>query len=691
MYRDKGFDIIKHQINAVYEVSFLKKKPLDKYQPGMSFYLSLLLVFSVATLFLGRYSLQLAVAEVIVVGIMAVYMRISSKKRAQKLLNYIESVTRSTESATTGTLLNFPLPAVIFSPKSDVILWSNSGFVSLFGGKDRFFEVRMSDVIPDFSAKWLLDGKNECPELITINGRSFKVFGNLIQTPNEPGNIMASTYWVDVTEYADKYDEYKKSRLVCAVILLDNYEELIKNLSEKDKSALLSVIDDKISSWMGGSGGILCKYDRDRYLFLFEDRHLKTFIEDKFSLLDAVRDSVSAGGVHATLSIGIGKDGKTFEENFHFASLGIEMALSRGGDQAVVKNRFNFEFYGGHSSEVEKRTKVKSRVMANAFGELISDASSVFIMGHKYADLDATGAAVGICCIARKREKRAYIVTDVNSTVSENLIARLRQNPEYASVFITPQDAILIADSKSLLVVVDTNRPDQVESEALLLSCNHVAVIDHHRRAATYIENATLNYHEPYASSASELVTEMLQYLVDQADILRIEAEALLAGIVLDTKSFAIRTGSRTFDAAAFLRRSGADTTDVKRLLQSDFDVTMSKYSIIRGAQIYRPGIAIAFSDVPENRVVIAQAADELLNIAGIQASFVISLDGDNVFISARSIGNINVQVIMEKLGGGGNQSTAGVQISGMSKAEVMDKLTGAIDQYIESYNQNTQ
>ena len=502
---------------------------------------------------------------------------------------------------------------------------------------------------------------------------------------------MAAAYWVDVTDYADKYDELISSRLVCAIIMLDNYDELIKNLTEKDKSALLSAIDDKISAWISASGGILCKYDRDRYLFLFEDRFLKGYIDDKFSLLDSVRETVRAGGVHATLSIGFGKDGKTFDESFHFASLGIEMALSRGGDQAVVKNRFNFEFYGGHSTEVEKRTKVKSRVMANAFGELMGDASAVFIMGHKYADLDSMGAAVGICCMARKRGKRAYIVTDLDMNLAETLVARLRQNTEYKGVFISAQDAILIADSKSLLVVVDTNRPEQVESEALLQSINHVAVIDHHRRAATYIENATINYHEPYASSASELVAEMLQYLVDQADILRIEAEALLAGIVLDTKSFAIRTGSRTFDAAAYLRRSGADTTDVKRMLQSDFDTTMAKYAIIRDTRIYRPGIAVAYSESSESRVLIAQAADELLNIAGIQASFVISHVGEDMFISARSIGNINVQVIMEKLGGGGNQSTAGVQISGSTKAKVIENLTSAIDRYIESYTQANQ
>jgi c-di-AMP phosphodiesterase-like protein len=666
----------------------LNKKLLDKYQPSMRFYLSLLLVFAAATFFLGGYSLYIAIAEVLIAVGLALYYRFSAKKRSLKLLRYVESLASSTESATKDTLLNFPLPVVIFSPNSSVILWSNSRFVQMASGKERFFEVRITDLVPDLPTKWLLEGKNEYPDLIEIGSRRYKVYGSLIHTQGEPGNIMAAAYWVDVTDYAEKYDEFLASRPISAIIMLDNYDELIKNLTEKDKSALLSAVDDKISAWISASNGILCKYDRDRYLFLFEERYLKGFIEDKFSLLDTVRETVRAGGVHATLSIGIGKDGKTFDENFHFASLGIEMALSRGGDQAVIKNRFNFEFFGGHSAEVEKRTKVKSRVMSNAFGELMSDASAVFIMGHKYADLDSMGAAVGICCIARKRGKRAYIVVDMESNLAETLISRLRQNPEYKAIFIGAQDAILIADSKSLLVVVDTNRPEQVDSEALLQSINHIAVIDHHRRAATYIENATLNFHEPYASSASELVTEMLQYLVDPADILRIEAEALLAGIVLDTKSFAIRTGSRTFDAAAYLRRSGADTTDVKRLLQSDFETTMAKYAIIRGARMYRSGIAIAYTEEPENRVIIAQAADELLNIAGIQASFVISQTGEDMFISARSIGNVNVQMIMEKLGGGGNQSTAGVQISGMNRQKVMESLTSAIDKYIESYSQ---
>lgn len=667
----------------------MKKKMLEQLQPSIRLCLLLLVIFAIATVFLGQYRVQLAIAEVSVAAILALYMPITAKKRAAKLLRYIESVASSTESATKDTLLNFPLPLVIFSPNNNQIIWANSRFTAAAGNRERFLEVRITDVIPDFSSQWILEGKDESPVLVRLGDRRYKVYGSLLQSPNEPGSYMAAAYLVDVTDYAATYDEYVGSRLVCAIILLDNYDELLKNLSEKDKSATLSAVDEKISAWITGSGGILNKYDRDRYLYLFEERHLKKFIDEKFSLLDAVRESVKAGGVSATISIGIGKDGKTFDENFHYASLGIEMALSRGGDQAVIKNKFSFEFYGGHSTEMEKRTKVKSRVMANAFGELVSDASTVFVMGHKYTDLDSLGAAVGICCIARKREKRAYIVLDIESTVAENLVERLRQLVEYKNSFISAQDAMLIADSNSLLVVVDTNRPEQVESEALLLSCNHVAVIDHHRRAATYIDNATLNFHEPYASSACELVAEMIQYLVDPADILRAEAEALLSGIVLDTKSFTIRTGSRTFDAASFLRRCGADTTEVKRLLQSDFDTTIEKYTIIRRARIYRPGVAIAYSDEPENRIIAAQAADELLNIAGIQASFVVSPDGDNVFISARSIGNINVQVIMEKLGGGGNQSTAGSQITGMSIEKVTEKLKDAIDSYLESYSQS--
>jgi c-di-AMP phosphodiesterase-like protein len=321
--------------------------------------------------------------------------------------------------------------------------------------------------------------------------------------------------------------------------------------------------------------------------------------------------------------------------------------------------------------------------MANALSALLSDSSQIFIMGHKFPDMDATGAAVGVCVAARKKGIPSYIIKETGSNPSKPIIDKLIQQPEYHTSFITAQEALLMADSRSLVVVVDTNRPEQVQAREVLESCNRVAVIDHHRRAATYIEGAALNYHEPYASSASELVTELLQYIVEPADLLRVEAEALLAGIVLDTKNFTMRTGGRTFEAAAFLRRSGADTGDVKRLFQNDLEGTIAKYDIIQNAKLYHQHIAVAAVGHTVNRVTAAQAADELLNIVGIHSAFVLFPDGERVIISARSMGETNGQVIREKLGGGGNAAAAGAQVSGKNLEQVTAELAQAIDQYV--------
>ena len=667
----------------------MNKKLTKMFQPSMRLYFMILIFFAVLTFFFGHYGRYLAIAEAIIIIFIVVYTKKSNKKRTSQLVNYIETVTDNMDFATKHSLTNFPMPIVIYSINTNLILWSNAKFNEASGDRDHLFERPMPNVVPGYDGKWLAEGKSECPTLVELLGRKYKVYGSIVRGEKNASEreFMAATYWVDVTDYSDTYDEYINSRPVAAFITLDNYDELLKNLSEKDKSALLSSIDAKISSWTEGIGGYLSKADRDKYLFIFEDRYLKGYIENKFSLLDSVRELTGSGGVHATLSIGIGKDGGSLEENFRFAALSIEMALSRGGDQTVIKNKFNFEFYGGQSAEIEKRTKVKSRVMANAFGELLNDASSVLVMGHKFADLDCIGAAVGVCCAARSRGKVAKIIIDSENNAAKQLITRLQTLAEYENTFISVQDAILMADSKSLLVVVDTNRPDQVESETLLISCNRVAVIDHHRRAAEYIANPDLNFHEPYASSASELVAEMLQYIVDQSDILRLEAEAILSGIVLDTKSFSIRTGSRTFDAAAYLRRAGADTSEVKKLLQSDLDSALSRYSIVSGAKDYGNGIAIASSSTSANRIIIAQAADELLNISGISASFVLSPVDDGISISGRSIGDTDVQQILERLGGGGNRSTAGAQLKGTTIKAATDLLTAAIDDYINYSN----
>ena len=419
-------------------------------------------------------------------------------------------------------------------------------------------------------------------------------------------------------------------------------------------------------------------------MFVFEKRDLKRAIDDKFSLLEDIHEITSPSGLAASISLGLGVDAESFEEGYEFAALSIEMALSRGGDQAVIKDRLNFNFYGGRTKEADHRSKVRSRVTANSIMELIGQSSKVFIMGHKNADLDAVGAAMGIACLCRKKGKTFYIVIDEENNAAGRLLEEIRQVPEYENVFISGQEALLLSDNRSTLIVVDTNRPDQVECMNLLEAVTSICVVDHHRRAADYIKPVVVNLHEPYASSTGELVTELLEYAVEKKDVLPIEAKSLMAGIFLDTKSFNVRTGERTFEAAAYLRQLGADTVEVKKLLQNDFQDTMAKYQIIKSARLYRQEIAIAALNAGTTRALAAQAADELLNISGISASFVLYPDEDRVVISARSIGEANVQMILEPLGGGGNTATAGAQVPDATVKDVLDRLVASIDQYYD-------
>ena len=404
----------------------------------------------------------------------------------------------------------------------------------------------------------------------------------------------------------------------------------------------------------------------------------------KFSLLEDVHGIASPTGVTASVSIGLGVDGSCFEESYDFAALGIEMALSRGGDQAVIKDRINFTFFGGRSIETEYTSKVRSRVTAGSLMELIGQSSRVFVMGHSNADLDSVGAAMGICCLCRKKGKQANIVIDLEKNSAQRLLGEIQLTPEYADVFLSGQEAMVACDNGSILVVVDTNRPDQVEWKPLLEAIPKVCVVDHHRRAADYISPVVVNLHETYASSTSELVTELLSYGVESGDVLPIEAKALLAGICLDTKFFNVRTGERTFEAAAALRRMGADTTEVKLLMQNDFQDTVAKYQIVKSARLYRGELAVAALNYGTTRPLAAQAADDMLNISGITASFVLYPDEDQIIISARSIGKVNVQMILEPLGGGGNAMVAGAQLKGLDTRQALDRLVEAIDKFYE-------
>ncbi len=651
--------------------------------PRIGVYFAVMLAFAGATALLGHR--EAAAAELAAVGALLVGYAASAFRRRREADRCMREILDSMDQATRDSTLNCPLPLVMFRPDTGEVVWSNEQFLRITGGEERMFDTRLADLAPAFDSRWLLEGKDECPEEVELNGRRYQVFGDMARTAaDQEDGLLATTYWLDVTELADTRDIYKATRPVLALLLLDNYEDAIKGQDESVRSAMLNEVSQRLSRWAGLSQGLFLRLDRDRFLLLFEEQYLNHYKEEKFSLLDSVREVASPAGIPVTVSIGVGVDGDTFGELYRFANLSVEMALSRGGDQAVIKNRFTFEFFGGRSKETERRGKVKSRVMASAIGELAADASCVMVMGHKSPDFDAAGAAVGVCAIARMKGVPHYIVRDNGPTPADELYGRVAQMPQYQGVFLDSQEAMLRADSRSLLVVVDTNRPEQVQSRELLDSCNKVAVIDHHRRAATYIEGADLNFHEPYASSASELVAELIGYLMEPTDLLPGEAEALMAGLMLDTKNFTTRTGGRTFEAAAMLRRAGGDTSEIRKLFQTGLSDAVAKYAIIQNAQMYRQDVAIAASGHAVGRVTAAQAADELLNIAGIGASFVLYPDGERVVVSGRSLGSVNVQVILEALGGGGNAEAAGAQIPGKTVDQVLEELHTALDNYFD-------
>lgn len=653
-------------------------------EPNLKLYFLVMVAFSVLS---ATVSIKLGLTEFAATVGLYIYFTRASQSRRQGILQYIDNLTGSVDTASKSTLINSPLPIMVFRPDTGEVIWSNENFLQLAGVREHLFEMKVEDAVPHLPVEWLLEGKSECPERVFMNNRRFRVYGSLVRSRGKgtEQNLVATTYWVDTTDADNLREHYTASRPVMAILLIDNYEDLMKACADTQRSAVQAQIDEKLNAWAAQGQGILLKTDRDHYLFIFEEQYYQPFVQERFAVLDAMREIKVGEGVHPTLSIGVGKDVDSLRELYKNANLSVEMALSRGGDQAVVRNRMDFEFYGGRSKTTEKRTKVKSRVMANALSELIADATEIYIMGHSFADMDAVGAAAGLCCAARKRGKKARIVIDLERNAAGAVLEKLRALPAYEGIFTAPGEAFINMRPGTLLVVVDTTRPDMVESPQLLESCNRVAVIDHHRRAATYIENAAFSFHEPYASSASELVTELLQYLVDPSDLLREEAEALLAGIVLDTKHFTLRTGGRTFEAAAFLRRAGADTTDVQRMFQNDLQDMVSRYDIIRRAQLYRDNIAVAV--IPQDgvdRVAAAQAADELLGIKGVKASFVIYRSGSDVLMSARSLGEINVQVILEALGGGGNSATAGGRVENGDIDTVQQDLLAAIDHYFE-------
>lgn len=634
----------------------------------------LLAACDVAAWFLNRpmfVMLSVCLAVVLAVGF-GDYFR-----RTKKVKTVLRTMGKDLATPKSEALSELKIP-VIAADKNGNVVWVNRAFVS---GVDRgygFLGKNMSEFIPEERNEELLtSGTAE----IVIGGRRFSVYYTSVEEDKEQTSYC---FFIDQTDLKRTADEYRSSRPVIGFIMLDGFDELLKNVKDSEASAFRSMVQQAIETWVGESSGLLRRLSSDRFLFVIEEQNYLHYAEEHFSILKRVRELKAGAIANASVSIGIGRGGKTLAENAALAAQALDMALGRGGDQVVVQSPGNeFRFFGGVAGALEKRTKVRTRIMATALKKLIAGSDNVMVMGHRFSDLDCLGAAFGICSLARRSGKDAYIVLDRENSLAKPLIPSILR--KYPDCLINERTALSLMEKKTLLVIVDVHRPFFLESTPVYASAHDVVVIDHHRKAVDYIQNSLIFYHETAVSSTCEMVTELLQY-ADSSVFDKPLAEALLAGITLDTRHFVLHTGVRTFEAAAYLRSAGADPVAVKRLFSDSADTYKKKARIVSSAEIYG-GCAIAryTENDPQVRIVTSQAADELLDVEGVSASFVLFPADGKINISARSLGEWNVQVIMESLGGGGHRTMAACQTDAADMEEAVGRVRGAIDKYREN------
>ncbi len=576
------------------------------------------------------------------------------------------------------SLEEFPLPVAVVAPAGDVV-WANQAFAETLGADGYLGENVLRFIYPK-TFRQILTEKGAS---VTHKGREYTVYG----ARAEQGTVL---YFVDDTYYKAIHREYRERKTVVCIAVFDNREELTRDSVGGDDSRITADVEAVLRRWtVEDLGGFVRRLGTGRYLILTDDAHIEEAKVKRFKVLDDVREVKSANNMSATVSIGVGRGADTAAESERWARQALEMALGRGGDQVAVRQPGDsYEFFGGNSRGVEKRDKVRTRVIASTLSDHVRSSDRVYIMGHKNSDLDAVGAAVGMWAAVHKGlEKPAHIVINRNTTLAGLMVDRVRGAYPDEDVFISPFEALQTATERSMLIVVDTQSRDFVESREVLERIPRVVVIDHHRMMVSHITNALIFYHEPYASSASEMVTELVQY-INASAIDEVDAEALMAGIALDTKNFVLSTGVRTFEASAFLRRRGADTVAVKKTFADTLDNYKQKAQLVSGAELYR-GCAIAASDAETGdlRVAAAQAADELMSIQGVKASFVLYHSGPDVGISARSLGEVNVQAILEEFGGGGYFTGAGAQMKNISMTDARRALIRALDQALSEGN----
>ena len=624
---------------------------------------------------------------IIYVGIV-IYSYYTNNKRKSEISETLQDLTLTVDTAAKTSLISSPFPLIILQTDGNII-WRSSKFNSEFANIDinKYIDDLTIDIKSEIKNRQ--DGNNkDILRKIEIGNKTYQIKGRYVDTKRKDKRnkkeYMIILYFIDDTENIKLQKEYRDSKSCVGVLVIDNYEETIQQLESEERPQVIAQIDKCIYDWTNLTNGILIKQERDRYIYFFEQRYLGEVKEDKFSVLDKIKEIDTKEKVQFTLSIAISNEGNTDKEKYKSVQAAMDIVLGRGGDQAVIRENEIYKFYGGRAQEVEKRTKVKARVVAHALENLIKESNKVMIMGHTNPDMDCIGASMGIYRLAKSLNTNAYIVNNEHTPTLQAFEKSMEKDEEYEDIIINKEVALENIDEETLLVVVDTHKSNYVEAPELLEKAKKIVIVDHHRRSADFIEEATLTFQEVYASSAAELVTELLQYVDVKVELKTIEAESLYAGIMMDTKNFTFKTGVRTFEAAAYLRRCGVDIIRVKKWFQSDFASYNKIADIVKNAEIVNDTIAISIYDekTKDTSLVCAKAADELLTISDITASFVIGNLGDKICISGRSIGDINVQIILEKLGGGGHITLAGAQVEGMTIEETKQELINRINEY---------
>ncbi|AAK81638.1 c-di-AMP phosphodiesterase-like protein [Clostridium acetobutylicum] len=658
----------------------MKKKYRGFYDQNLS-YIFISLILIILMFVYGHY--RDAILALIVTLFFIGYDVEKLRLKKDEWKNFIEDFSSSSDIAARNILINLPFPVIIVSEKGNV-LWYNQSISNVFN--DDILGNNLSSVIQDKDLSNLLSKDNKPCKNFKIKEKYYDIYSSRMKIFEKNKEIFL-IYFYDVTDRHEFEEEISNCKTSVLLVEVDNLDEVVKSTPEDKKPLLKAQIETVIISYAKHINAMFKKYSTGKYVLVIQDKQLKKEVEKRFEILDQIREIDMQNSLAVTLSIGIGKSGNTPIENYNYAVLAKELALGRGGDQVVIKDGEQLLFYGGNTKEVEKRTKVRARVIGQSLVELVKESTNVFIMGHVNPDIDCIGGAIGLYSVlSSKVDGDVHIVLDDTSSSVEGIVNRLVENyDEYKNVFMRSSDCIELIDQGSILILDDVNSRNYVLSEKILEEISKVVVIDHHRRAANYIKDTILSYIESYASSTSELVTEMIQYMDENHKLKPIEAEALLAGIVVDTKNFSFKTGVRTFEAAAFLRKNGADTIEIKKLFSNDLENYIKKSEIIKSARVFHGNIAIAICPKEiDSNIMAAQAADELLNITGMKASFVLVKIKNNILISGRSFGDINVQVVLEALGGGGHITMAGAKVKASSTEDVLNSLVKAIDKYLE-------